>query len=374
MFGKDKKKYDVSTVKSPKSFYISRTQEAHHLFEISNCLKNGKVIFDNVQNVTINSTTPPYHSPSGDFTIQLVDKKQNYVHKFFDFDFDVDVVDDDGNFSFSLIEIFNFESDTGKLFIDDDKNDHYEIQLKFKTQTMVLNQFLNFVHLRNIKINDQTLHPILIENNPEKIMLKKNNMKLHEYEQIVSIYSSKNSVKWNDDDYAVNILKKFVITNFRIMNDVWCNPILFDKRFNSETVDVEKIISDSIFNFTHDEYDDVIATNVKNRSSSMSISRGGTNEFIINNVGTNEELHSIQGISEGVDSGDIVFMLKGKRLWTWTNFQDPKGIVKMIKSSKKQFESQNESPSEKELLQVLKMRLIKGEITKEEFTELKEML
>ena len=35
---------------------------------------------------------------------------------------------------------------------------------------------------------------------------------------------------------------------------------------------------------------------------------------------------------------------------------------------------QDKTPSEKELLQVLKMRLIKGEITKEEFTELKEIL
>jgi hypothetical protein len=85
-------------------------------------------------------------------------------------------------------------------------------------------------------------------------------------------------------------------------------------------------------------------------------------------------------------------MSKGKKFYELEDIDDPRGVVDLVRSAKSQFYSkpdesplektvnvddntkQNESPSEKELLQVLKMRLIKGEITKEEFTELKEML
>ena len=65
----------------------------------------------------------------------------------------------------------------------------------------------------------------------------------------------------------------------------------------------------------------------------------------------------------------------------WENFQDPKGIVEMIKSAKSQFESQDKKISEPAVsfsdddpLKILKIRLAKGEITLEEFNKIKENL
>jgi hypothetical protein len=95
----------------------------------------------------------------------------------------------------------------------------------------------------------------------------------------------------------------------------------------------------------------------------------------------NEELHSYAGTSEGSESGDIAFMSKGKLFCTWNKFADPKGIVEMIKSAKKQFVSQDEKMPEPKVfssdddpLNILKIRLAKGEISLEEFNEIKENL
>jgi hypothetical protein len=366
LFGKDKEKYNTSKDKSPIPTFNEGIIE--YAFEISGILKNGEIIFDNAKYINL------FTRIDGSYAISPMDKNRTFIHKFFT----ENELSKLYNFTYSNIETFRFEGSTGILFIDDDKNDHYEIQLKFKSQIVILHHFLNFVHLRQIKINDKTIQEIQLKNHSEKIMLEKNNIKLHENEEILSTYYLVERGYWTDDDRVDTISTKFVITNFRIMQDVWCYPVLFDK---DSSIDIEKILSDSIVNFTHDEYDDVFASKVTTTKSSKSISRGGTDAVSFYGVGVNQELHSYEGTSEAKESGDIIFMSKGKKFCTWDNFVDPKGIVEMIKSAKSQFESQDEkipqpvvSSSDDNPLKILKMRLAKGEITLEEFKEIKENL
>ena len=183
--------------------------------------------------------------------------------------------------------------------------------------------------------------------------------------------------QFDKDSEVITNYEKFRITNLRIINDVWYNPIFFlwyplnDVNF----------FTDPIFNFTHDEYDDVIASNVKQTTSSTTVSTGGTDAVTIWGVNINQETHNYQGITTGNESGDIIFMSKGKKLLTWKNFQDPKGIVEMIKSAKAQFESQDEkipepavSSSEDDPLKILKKRYASGKISQEEFKKIKEDL
>jgi len=375
VFGKDKEKYNISKDKSPISMYTEEG-EIEYWFEISSILKNEEVIFDNVKYIHLSVYN------HGKYTISPV-KDRTYIHKFFS---ELSSLTGTENFTYSNIETFGFKSDTGILFIDDDKKDHYEIQLKFKSQIVILHHFLSFVHLRKIKITDKTVQEIQLKNNSEKIMLEKNNIKLHEDEEVVSTYYLKKRVAWDENNRTVNISTKFVITNFRIMQDVWCYPVLFDKKPSGILgkpldVNIEKILSNSIINFTHDEYDDVFALNVKNTTSSSTTSSGGTNAVSFYGVGVNQELHSYAGKSEASESGDIVFMSKGKIFFTWNKFVDPKGIVEMIKSAKKQFKSQDEkmpepqvSLSDDDPLKILKKRYASGEISQEEFQKIKEDL
>ncbi len=370
VFGKDKEKYNISKIKDPQVNHTS-VDNIQYIFDISSILKNGEVIFDNAKYVYLISNKDNFYSFS------TADKKHTFLHKFFSSEIFVE----SKKFTHSNIETFEFKSDTGILFIDDDKNDHYEIQLKFKSQIVILHHFLSFVHLREIKITDKTVQEIQLKNNSEKIILEKNNIKLHEDEEIISSYYLKKRVAWDENGRITNISEKYTITNFRIMQDVWCHPVFFDPKYTFSLDDAKKMISNSIINFTHDEYDDVIALNVKNTTSSSSRSSGGTNAVSFYGVGVNEELHSYAGTSEGSESGDIVFMSKGKIFCTWDKFADPNGIVKMIKSAKKQFGSQDEKMSEPQVslseddpLKILKIRFAKGEITLEEFNKIKENL
>jgi hypothetical protein len=370
VFGKHKEKYNISKEKSPNPFYAEDT--ISYNFEFSSILKNGESILDNTKFIDLKSTHHDFHS------ISFINNNNTYLHKFFSED--LGPISSAG-FTYSNIETFRFDFTTGILFIDDNKNDHYEIQLKFKSQIVILNHFLSFVHLRKIKITDKTVQEIQLKNNSEKIMLEKNNIKLHEDEEIISTYYLKRRVAWNEDKRVVNISEKYTITNFRIMQDVWCFPVFFDPKYTFSFDDAKKMISNSITNFTHDEYDDVFALNVKNTTSSSSLSSGGTNAVSFYGVGVNEELHSYAGTSQGSESGDVVFMSKGKIFFTWNKFVDPKGIVEMIKSAKKQFKSQDEkmpepqvSLSDDDPLKILKKRYASGEISQEEFQKIKEDL
>jgi hypothetical protein len=147
-----------------------------------------------------------------------------------------------------------------------------------------------------------------------------------------------------------------------------------------------------VYSFTHDEYDEVVSSNVKIETTSNSVRTGGVNEVSVYGFSVNQDNHSYQGITKGGEKGNIIFMSKGKKFYELEGIDDPRGVVELIRSAKSQFYSkpdesplektvnmdgsakQDETSYEKELLQVLKMRLIKGEITKEEFVELKEMI
>ena len=103
---------------------------------------------------------------------------------------------------------------------------------------------------------------------------------------------------------------------------------------------------EEISNFTHDQYDEI---------------------FIYKNPASSQ--------------GSVKFMSKGKPFWGLRNTPEPERLVELMKYAKSQFESQDEkipepavSLSHDDPLKILKMRLAKGEITLEEFKEIKENL
>jgi hypothetical protein len=366
--GKNNTEYDIKKQRSPEIDYLEDS-DVRYKFEISNCLKNGKVIKTRYQ-IQLDSFWRFLYS------VVLFDSgfRTKTLNQFYSDDFPTSP-SSDLKFSRTIPETIQFDSTTGKLIIDDDKNDHYEIQLKFKSQIRVLDRFLSFVSLRKNKINDKTIQEIKLKNHSEKIMLEKNNIKLHEGEEILSDWFGTKKEKLENNDYAIIKYERYCITNFRIINEVWCTPIFFSK------YSIDDVKQSLIFNFTHDEYDDVIASNVKQITSSTGFRTGGVNAVSIYGFGVNQDTHSYQGKTTGNESGDIIFMSKGKKLLVWDDFQDPKGIVDMIKSAKAQFESQDEkipepqvSTSEDDPLKILKVRLAKGEITMDEFNELKDVL
>jgi len=367
---KNNAEYNTTTQKSPEAIYDVAANIAY-IFKISNCLKNGNVI-ESVNDIQLMS---PYEFM---YWINLRHngfRSDKILHQFFDDEFKVLPKLSDSKFTRTISETIQLDSTTGKLIIDDDKNDHYEIQLKFKSEIGILDRFLSFVNSRKNKVNDKTIQEIKLKNHSKKIMLEKNNIKLHEGEEILSNFIGKKQEKWRKDDYAIIKYEKYCITNFRIINEVWCNPVFFTK------YSIDDVKQPLIFNFTHDEYDDVITSNVKQTTSSTSVRTGGVNAVSVYGFGVNQDTHSYEGMTTGNESGDIIFMSKGKKLLVWDDFVDPKGIVEMIKSAKSQFESQDKkiiepivSSSDNDPLKILKMRLAKGEITLEEFNEIKENL
>ena len=134
-----------------------------------------------------------------------------------------------------------------------------------------------------------------------------------------------------------------IITNLRIMGDVWYYPAFF---VNPEVKEVGFGQLEEITNFTHDQYDEIFIS--KNPASSQ---------------------------------GSVKFMSKGKPFWVLRNTPEPERLVELMKYAKSQFESHDKkiiepivSSSDNNPLKILKMRLAKGEITLEEFNEIKENL
>ena len=281
------------------------------------------------------------------------------------------------------IDKISFDKELG-LNIISDHNNNYKIQFKHKDQTRTLEKFLDFVNLRETKVSDGTIKQVKLQNESDVIDLEINNHHKHPKEETIHNLSYNLSKEEKLIHFRV-----IEITNFRIINDIWAYPNNFAEHDELES---PHSLMKNVFSFTHDEYDDVIASNVKIETSSNSIRTGGVNAVSVYGVGVNQDTHSYQGITKGGEKGNIIFMSKGKKFYELEDIDDPRGVVELVRSAKSQFYSkpdesplektvnvddntkQNESPSEKELLQVLKMRLIKGEITKEEFTELKEMI
>lgn len=369
---KNNAEYNTTKQKSPYADFTKEHEIVAYEFEISNCLVNGKGI-KSPNTLRLRSIYQ--------FTYHFALSNRNrlgsakLIHQFKGDEFLTFKNEDGvGKFSQSIPNTLQLDYSTGKLIIDDDKNDHYEIQLKFKSQIYLLDKFVSFINLRQDKINDETIEEIQLKNHSEKIMLKKNKTKLHEGEEILSYFVKKEREPYHDwkDHDVITKYGKYTITNLRIINDMWVAPVFF----------VTHDLDDELpTNFTHDEYDDVIASNVKHTTSSTSIRTGGTNEISFHGIGVNQDTHTYQGTTTGNESGDIIFMSKGKKFHTWENFVDPKGIVDMIKSAKAQFETQDEkipepqvSSSDDDPLKILKVRLAKGEITIDEFNELKDIL
>jgi len=146
---------------------------------------------------------------------------------------------------------------------------------------------------------------------------------------------------------------------------------------------------------THDEYDEVIAANVQRRTMTKTTTKvdvrtdrnlwnlmlGPTTQNFLGwdtlvKRKTQSEIHRGTSDSTETEFGDIVFMKDGKRLMSWANFPDPHSIIKLINSAKAHFSTAPTASSSKgeDPIKALKLRFAKGEITKEEFLEMKSML
>jgi len=149
-----------------------------------------------------------------------------------------------------------------------------------------------------------------------------------------------------------------------------------------------RVFTDDFFNesvsqyLTHGEYEDVIASNVEKQREEDIVggvnSRSSAWNLVQSSVDLshNESRHHSSSVE--IEMGSIVFMNDGKQIMVWNNINDPNSIVQKIKSAKSHFQipsaktseqSENEDP-----LKALKLRFVKGEITKEEFTEMKSMI
>jgi|LWDU01.1.fsa_nt_gi hypothetical protein len=239
---------------------------------------------------------------------------------------------------------FQFESQTGKLVIETKNNTHFELQLKFQNQALIVDQFLKFINLRNYKISDKIIKEIKLKNNSKKIELRINKKELHEHEEVLTSYSDPMTFPFEKGKPELLIRDETqIITNLRIMGDVWYYPAFF---INPEVKEVGFGQLEEITNFTHDQYDEIFIS--KNPASFQ---------------------------------GSVKFMSKGKPFWGLRNTPEPERLVELIKYAKSQFESQDKkiiepivSSSDDDPLKILKMRLAKGEITLEEFNEIKENL
>jgi hypothetical protein len=282
------------------------------------------------------------------------------------------------------IDSTNLDKLTGLLNITSKNNHSFTIQLNHKGQVSHLRSFLDFVNLRENKVLNGAIKQIKLQNDSDVINVEINNYNLQPKEETIL------SLSYNLSKEEKIIHHRMIeITNFRIINDIWAYPNNFS---DYNELKYTHNLMTKVYSFTHDEYDEVVSSNVKIETTSNSVRTGGVNEVSVYGFSVNQDNHSYQGITKGGEKGNIIFMSKGKKFYELEGIDDPRGVVELIRSAKSQFYSkpdesplektvnmdgsakQDETSYEKELLQVLKMRLIKGEITKEEFVELKEMI
>ena len=167
----------------------------------------------------------------------------------------------------------------------------------------------------------------------------------------------------------------FVVTNYRVWKDHF---------FNMDGISL-----------THDEYDEVIATNVQRRMMTKTTTNvdvrtdrnlwnlvlGPTNQnaFGIDTLvkrKTQSEIHRGTSDSTETEFGDVIFMKDGKRVMVWESFPDPNSTVNLINSAKAHFSTAPTASSSggEDPIKALKLRFAKGEITKKQFLEMKDML
>ena len=149
--------------------------------------------------------------------------------------------------------------------------------------------------------------------------------------------------------------KSFVVTNYR----VWQNNF-----FGTDGISL-----------THDEYDEVIATNVSRERDEDIYGDVDADDSDGMTVVSWETKHHAS--STETEYGDIIFMKDGKRVTVWDYHQDPNSMVKLINAAKAHFSTApaaSSSSGGEDPIKALKLRFAKGEITKEEFLDMKSML
>ena len=210
---------------------------------------------------------------------------------------------------------------------------------------------------QKINLINQTKEITITTNNNTKIIsVNPYSLILQENEEIISIFSTPDA--------------GYLITNYRLYR----NNYLHGSNQSYETYSLS---------LTHDEYDDVIASNVVGRVETDTVVHTESRPSSLNLV-ANTQIHYNENVPYSTyvhtETGNIVFMNEGKQVMIWRNFPDPKNLVQQINSVKSYFdkhetsESDNLESKEKDPVQALKLRFAKGEITKDEFIEMKKML
>ncbi len=135
-----------------------------------------------------------------------------------------------------------------------------------------------------------------------------------------------------------------------------------------------------IGSLTHAEYDSVIASNVQNRTNTTTQSKSESRPQLWAIVANERDFQTTTGVesSSSIESqtGNIEFMKEGKQVMIWKNIPDPVALVEKIKAAKSSFSEAVPTPQsvDDDPIKALKMRFVKGEISKEEFEEMKSML
>jgi hypothetical protein len=155
----------------------------------------------------------------------------------------------------------------------------------------------------------------------------------------------------------------FMVTNYRVFHDIFVGDESESKYL------------------THNEYEDVIASNVEKRREEDIVGGINARSSYWNlvqssvNLSYNESKHHAS--STEVEIGNIIFMNDGKQVMVWENVNDPNSMVQKINSAKSHFKTSSETSTSSGIedpIKALKLRFAKGEITKEEFEEMKSMI
>lgn len=134
---------------------------------------------------------------------------------------------------------------------------------------------------------------------------------------------------------------------------------------------------------THGEYEDVFASNVQKVSETDTTGGVDSKPSLMNflpyqTVYKQYNKTTLHSSAVEAEYGNITFMNDGKQVMVWENFPDPNSVVQMIKSAKSHFKSTSSDVSApaqfEDPLKALKLRFVKGEISKEEFEEMKNMI
>ena len=235
--------------------------------------------------------------------------------------FDEEPVSDD-----LIIDQINLDTRSGLLNITSKSELAFKIQLTNKGQVNEFKKFLDFTNLRNNKVLNKTIKQIKLQNKLDIIDLEINSNYLQTGEELIHNLSN-NRTKNNELIY----LRIIWITNLRVINDIWAYPNNFPD--HDELSDLGNLMN-NIFNFTHDQYDDVIASNVKKIGEENIV--GGINHkssywnLVQNSVDLsyNESKHHASSVE--IETGNIIFMSKGKKFFELEGVEDPKGLVEMI--------------------------------------------